>query len=129
LNVTKKNYYWVTYSGDGCYTPTTCKGDPANLGDDKEAAVSPSPQEVTRLLQAWRQGEDAALVNKAYLWLLGSQKIDWQNWAHFFVISAQLMRHILVDSARPCGYQKRGGGNPKVTLEELRMRLKGAGSF
>jgi len=38
--------------------------------------------------------------------------------AHFFALSAQLMRRILVDSARTHRGQKRGGGNPKVTLDE-----------
>jgi RNA polymerase sigma factor (TIGR02999 family) len=59
-----------------------------------------------------------ALVNEAYLKLLGSRKVNWQNRAHFFALSAQLMRRILVDSARARGYQKRGGGVPKVTLDE-----------
>jgi RNA polymerase sigma-70 factor, ECF subfamily len=112
---------------------------------------TPSPQQMTQLLQAWGQGEDAALekliplvhqelrrlarrymfgeraghtlqatalVNEAYLKLLGCQKVEWQNRAHFFAISAQVMRRILVDSARARGYQKRGGGIPKVTLDE-----------
>ena len=115
---------------------------------------APSPLQVTRLLQAWGQGEDSALekllplvhqelrriarrymygervghtlqatalVNEAYLKLLGSQKVNWQNRAHFFAISAQLMRRILVDSARARGYQKRGAGAPKVTFDEALM--------
>jgi RNA polymerase sigma-70 factor (ECF subfamily) len=59
-----------------------------------------------------------ALVNEAYLRLLGSQKVNWQSRAHFFAISAQLMRRILVDSARARGYRKRGGGFRKITLDE-----------
>ena len=59
-----------------------------------------------------------ALVNEVYVKLLGCQKVGWQDRAHFFAISAQLMRRILVDSARARGYQKRGGGIPKVTLDE-----------
>jgi RNA polymerase sigma factor (TIGR02999 family) len=47
--------------------------------------------------------------------------VNWQNRAHFFAISAQLMRRILVDSARARGFQKRGGGVPKVTLDEALM--------
>jgi len=106
---------------------------------------------VTRLLQAWGQGDDAALeqmipfvyrelrriahrymtgerqghtlqttalVNEAYLRLVDSRKVNWQNRAHFFAISAQLMRRILVDSARARGYQKRGGGAQEITLDE-----------
>jgi RNA polymerase sigma-70 factor (ECF subfamily) len=121
---------------------------------------TPSPQQVTQLLQAWGQGEDAALekliavvnqelrrlarrymfgeraghtlqatalVNEAYLKLLGCQKVEWQNRAHFFAISAQVMRRILVDSARARGYQKRGGGIPKVTLDECLIGPKEKG--
>ncbi len=59
-----------------------------------------------------------ALVNEAYLRLIDSRKVRWQNRAHFFAISAQLMRRILVDFARSRGYQKRGGGAQNVTLNE-----------
>jgi RNA polymerase sigma-70 factor, ECF subfamily len=53
--------------------------------------------------------------------LVNSRQVNWQNRAHFFAISAQLMRRILVDYARGRGYQKRGGGIPKVTLDEALM--------
>jgi RNA polymerase sigma-70 factor, ECF subfamily len=118
--------------------------------------VSPSPQQVTKLLRAWSQGEEAALeellplvhqelhrlahrymfgerpgrtlqttalVNEAYLRLLGSRKVGWQNRAHFFAISAQLMRRILVDSARERISKKRGGGAQKVVFDEEQMGL------
>jgi RNA polymerase sigma-70 factor, ECF subfamily len=118
------------------------------------AMAKPSAQPVTRLLQAWSQGNDAALeelvplvhqelrrlarrymfgerpghtlqttalVNEAYLRLVNCRQVNWQNRAHFFAISAQLMRRILVDHARTRGYQKRGGGVPKVTLDEALM--------
>jgi RNA polymerase sigma-70 factor (ECF subfamily) len=62
--------------------------------------------------------QTTALVNEAFLRLVNSQRVDWQNRAHFFAISAQLMRRILVDYARTRGYQKRGGGTPKITLDE-----------
>ena len=42
----------------------------------------------------------------------------WQNRAHFFAMAARLMRRILVDAARARGYQKRGGGAPRVSLDE-----------
>jgi len=110
--------------------------------------------EVTRLLQAWGQGDNAALeqiipivyrelkriahrymagqrpghtlqttalVNEAYLKLVDSQKVNWQNRAHFLAISAQLMRRILVDFARSRGYQKRGGGAKQITFDEKCM--------
>lgn len=82
-------------------------------------------QELRRLARRYMFGERAghtlqttALVNEAYLRLVNSRRVNWQNRAHFFAISAQLMRRILVDHARARGYQKRGGGVPKVTLDE-----------
>ena len=59
-----------------------------------------------------------ALVNEAYLKLVDIHKVQWQNRAHFFAMSARLMRRILVDSARARKYQKRGGGAQKVSLDE-----------
>ena len=44
--------------------------------------------------------QTTALVNEAYLRLIDSSRVRWQNRAHFFAISAQLMRRILVDFAR-----------------------------
>ena len=59
-----------------------------------------------------------ALVNEAYLRLIDWQNVRWQNRAHFFGVSAQLMRRILVDYARSRNYQKRGGGAVVVSLDE-----------
>ena len=59
-----------------------------------------------------------ALVNEAYLRLIDWKNVRWQNRAHFFGVSAQLMRRILVDHARSRKYEKRGGGAIKVSLEE-----------
>jgi len=59
-----------------------------------------------------------ALVNEAYLRLIDVRKIHWQNCAHFFAMSARLMRRILVDFARSKHYQKRGGNAQKVTFDE-----------
>jgi len=59
-----------------------------------------------------------ALVNEAYMRLVDIRQVRWQNRAHFFAMSARLMRRILVDFARSRGYQKRGGAAPKVTLDE-----------
>ena len=61
--------------------------------------------------------QTTALVNEAYLRLVSNQA-SWQNRAHFFAISAQLMRQILVDFARSRRRQKRGGGLEPVSLEE-----------
>ena len=58
-----------------------------------------------------------ALVNEAYLRLIDYKHMRWENRAHFFAVSAQLMRRILVDHARRRN-QKRGRGVEHVELEE-----------
>ena len=113
--------------------------------------MEPSSHDVTQLLVAWSDGDEAALekltplveaelhrlarrymrderaghtlqttalVNEAYLKLIDWKNVRWQNRAHFFGVSAQLMRRILVDHARKRHFQKRGGGAMKVSLAE-----------
>jgi RNA polymerase sigma-70 factor (ECF subfamily) len=63
--------------------------------------------------------QTTALVNEAYLRLVGQKESQWQNRAHFFAIAAQMMRRILVDYARSRHYAKRGGGAPKVSFDEI----------
>jgi hypothetical protein len=85
----------------------------------KGCEVSDStPKSNTQLLVAWGDGDQAALVNEAYLRLVEQKHVRWQNRAHFLAIAAQLMRRILVDYARRRQYQKRGGGALQVTLAE-----------
>jgi len=60
--------------------------------------------------------QSTALVNEAYLRLIGARKVNWQNRAHFLAMAARLMRRVLVDFARANQYQKRGGGAVRVTL-------------
>ena len=62
--------------------------------------------------------QTSALVNEAYLRLIDASQVSWQNRAHFFAISAELMRRILVDFARAQQSQKRGAGVPAVSLDE-----------
>ncbi len=72
-------------------------------------------------LQAERPGhtlQPTALVNEAYLRLVGSQARDWQNRAHFVGVAASLMRRILVDHARRRGAEFRGGGLQRVPFDE-----------
>jgi RNA polymerase sigma factor (TIGR02999 family) len=57
------------------------------------------------------------LVNEAYMRLVDYKAMQWQNRAHFFAVSAQLMRRLLVEHARRRNL-KRGGGVPHVSLEE-----------
>ena len=110
-----------------------------------------SIQDVSKLLRAWRGGDETALnelmprvhqelhrlahlymrrervghtlqttalVNEAYVRLIDAKKVDWRDRAHFFAISSNLMRRILVDFARKRGYQKRGGKVRKVVLDQ-----------
>ncbi len=113
--------------------------------------IQQPPQEITRLLQAWRDGDrlaldrlmplvqdelhrlahrymarekaghvlqTTALVNEAYLHLVDAHKVKWQDRAHFFAISANLMRRILVHLARERDARKRGGQWLQVSLDE-----------
>ena len=58
------------------------------------------------------------LVNEAYIRLIEWPHVEWKNRKHFFGVSAQVMRHILVDYARSRLYSKRGGGARPVSLDE-----------
>jgi len=108
--------------------------------------------EITRLLRAWRGGDEGAferlvplvygelrkiahgymrgerdeatlqataLVNEAYLRLMDAGSVDWEDRAHFYAVSAQTMRHILVDAARGRMRAKRGGQAAKVNVDDV----------
>ncbi len=60
-----------------------------------------------------------ALVNEAYMKLVDQRNRQWQNRAHFFAVSAQLIRRILVDYARAHKADKRGGQAAKVSIEDV----------
>ena len=68
----------------------------------------------------WRVGalQTTALVNEAYLKLVGQRDVDWQNRAHFFAIAATVMRRILLDNARREHRVKHGGGAAPLPLED-----------
>ena len=73
-----------------------------------------------RYVQREREGQTlqtTALVNEAYLRLAGSANIDWQNRAHFYAVTAQVMRRILIDHARRRQYVKHGGETERVPFE------------
>ena len=59
-----------------------------------------------------------ALVNEAYLKLAGNEGFEWRDRAHFFAVSAQVMRHVLIDHARAHARDKRGGGAVQVSLND-----------
>jgi RNA polymerase sigma factor (TIGR02999 family) len=63
--------------------------------------------------------QTTALVNEAYLRLIEQQNVSWQNRAHFFGITARLMRQILVDNARSRQAAKRGGAQVKLSLSKV----------
>lgn len=63
--------------------------------------------------------QTTALVNEAYLKLADTNNLNWQDRAHFFAVSANVMRHILVDHARASRAERRGGDAHKVGLEDI----------
>jgi RNA polymerase sigma-70 factor (ECF subfamily) len=75
-------------------------------------------QRIARRCMRGQTLQATALVNEAYVRLVGVQQMHWQNRAHFLAMAARLMRRILVDSARARGYQKRGGGAVRVSFSE-----------
>ena len=114
--------------------------------------------EITQLLAAWRDGNQAALdelyplvydelhrlarrymskerkghtlqttalINEAYVRLVDQRNVQWANRSHFFAISAQIMRRILIDHARRHAYAKRGGGARQVSLDETAVLAQG----
>jgi len=116
--------------------------------------MRPLHHDVTQLLVAWSNGDEAAgdeliplvyeelhrlahrymnrerprhtlqtsaLVNEAFVRLVGQRDVHWQNRSHFFGIAAQMMRRVLVDYARSRQYQKRGGDAVQVSLDEELM--------
>lgn len=85
-------------------------------------------EELRRIAAAYMRGErpnhtlqPTALVNEAWLRLMGVRQIEWRDRAHFLTMSAQLMRRILVDHARTRAYQKRGGGTPQISLDDSNL--------
>jgi RNA polymerase sigma-70 factor, ECF subfamily len=63
--------------------------------------------------------QTSALINEAYLRLIDANRVDWQDRSHFFAISANLMRQVLMQDARLRCARKRGGGGPvRVELDE-----------
>ena len=82
-------------------------------------------QELHRLAHRYMSREKpdhtlqtTALVNEVYLRLVDIAQVSWQDRAHFFAISARMMRRILTDFARSRHYQKRGGAALHVSFDE-----------
>jgi len=76
-------------------------------------------------LQGGNTLDTTALVHETYLKLVGQSRASWESRAHFLATAAKAMRHILINYARDQRAQKRGGDQPKLSLEELGDRLEG----
>jgi RNA polymerase sigma factor (TIGR02999 family) len=63
--------------------------------------------------------QKTALVNEAFVRLVGQQSVDWQSRAHFIGLASKLMRRVLVDYARARLADKRGGGAGVLSLDEM----------
>jgi len=100
-------------------------------GGDQQALEILAPrvqQELHRIAARYMAGErpnhplqSTALINEAYIRLINWKDVRWENRAHFFALSAQLMRRILVDFARSRDQVKRGDGKVEVTLDEASL--------
>src|ERR1041384_7955845 len=66
--------------------------------------------------------QTSALINEAYLRLIDQQSIEWKDRAHFFAVSAQIMRHVLIDHARKHHSDKRGAGARKLPIDDAALR-------
>ena len=63
--------------------------------------------------------QTTALVNEAYLRLVDVTGVSWQDRTHFSAVAARIVRRILVDAARARASAKRGGGTPRVSLDQV----------
>jgi len=100
-------------------------------GGDQQAFERLVPvvyDELRRIARHYMEREAAghplqatALVHEAYLRLIDASRVHWQNRAHFYAVSANLMRRILVDYARSHKYAKRGGAVKHVSLDDTAL--------
>jgi RNA polymerase sigma-70 factor (ECF subfamily) len=81
--------------------------------------------ELRRLAKAYMRRErhdhilqTTALINEAYIKLLGQNRVHWQNRSHFYAIAAQCMRRVLMDYAKTRSRVKRGGDAQQIELTE-----------
>jgi RNA polymerase sigma-70 factor, ECF subfamily len=98
---------------------------------DQEALAQLVPvlyEELRRIAYGYmrreREGhtlQTSALINEAYLRLVGAQTIECESRVHFLALAAQMMRRILVEHARSRAYRKRGGGLLRTSLDEDMM--------
>jgi len=77
-----------------------------------------------RLAEGWQATE---LINESYLRLIGWRGVAWQNRAHFYATTAQMMRRVLVDAARARQSAKRGAGAETVSIDTVQVPAPDAG--
>jgi RNA polymerase sigma factor (TIGR02999 family) len=98
-------------------------------GGNQEALEELTPKvyvELRRMAAKYMRNERAgntlqatALVHEVFLRLVGAGSVSWQDRAHFFAVSANMMRRILVDRARAKGMAKRGGAALHLNLDDV----------
>ena len=96
-------------------------GNQAALDDLYPLVYAELHRLARRYMSRERKGhtlQTTALINEAYVRLVDQREVQWANRSHFFAISAQIMRRILIDHARRYAYAKRGGGARQVSLDE-----------
>lgn len=98
------------------------KGNP----EASQKLIAAAYKELRRLAQSYMRFERkdhtlqaTALVNEAYVRLVGQESVQWQDRAHFFAVLANQMRFVLVDHARRTRAGKRGGTAIKLSLDEV----------
>jgi RNA polymerase sigma factor (TIGR02999 family) len=97
------------------------RGDQAAL----EKLVPAVMGELRRLAKSYMRRENpghtlqtTALINEAYIKLVGQNRVHWENRNHFYAIAAQCMRRVLLDYAKARGREKRGGSAQQIALSE-----------
>jgi len=106
-------------------------GDPSALDRLTPVVYAELHRLARRNLAGERDGhllQPSALVNEAFLRLIGGTPVEWASRAHFFAVSARLMRQILIDFARAQDTGKRGHRPPYVGLSEVKELPKEADS-
>jgi RNA polymerase sigma factor (TIGR02999 family) len=98
-------------------------------GGNQEALEELTPKvyvELRRMAAKYMRNERAgntlqatALVHEVFLRLVEVDSVSWQDRAHFFAVSANMMRRILVDRARAKGMAKRGGAVVHLNLDDV----------
>ncbi len=96
-------------------------GDPAALNELLPLVYAELHRLAHFYMSQERSGhtlQTSALVNEAYLHLIDASGIDWHDRAHFFAVSAKIIRQVLMQHARARDARKRGGANIKVGLDD-----------